>query len=44
MAMVRTVRAAFRLKCFFDRIHNQMHRPKHFRQHGVGFNFEVIGL
>ena len=42
--MVRTVSATFRLEGFFHSVHNEVHRPQHLSQHGIGFNFEVIGF
>ena len=43
-AIVRTVSPTFGLKCFFHSDHNEVHRPQHLSQHGIGFDFEVIGF
>ena len=42
--MVRPVSATFRLEGFFHSVHDEVHRPQHLSQHGIGFNFEVIGF
>jgi hypothetical protein len=40
--MVCAIRATFRFKSLIYLVDDQVHRPQHVRQHGVGFNLEVI--